>query len=226
VSCPGGPTASATPRLNLEVQFWTSRGFAVVDVNYGGSTGYGRAYRERLRHRWGLVDVDDCVNAALYLAERGDVDRDRLAIRGGSAGGYTTLAALVFRPGVFKAGASYYGVADLEAFEHDTHKFESRYFDGLVGSYPSRRELFRARSPIHFVDALSCPVIFFQGTDDRIVPPAQSTLMAEAVRAKGLPAPLFVFEGEGHGFRRTETIVRCLEEELAFYETVLGPVGS
>ena len=218
----GGPTAATTTRLNLEIQFWTSRGFAVVDVNYGGSSGYGRAYRERLNGQWGVVDVDDCVNAARYLAAQGLADGERLIIRGRSAGGYTTLAALAFRPGVFMAGASYYGVADLELLARDTHKFESRYLDRLIGPYPARQDLYRARSPIYHADRLSCPVIFFQGLDDRVVPPEQSENMAAAVRAKGLTVSLVTFPGEAHGFRRAETIVRCLEEEAAFYANVLG----
>jgi dipeptidyl aminopeptidase/acylaminoacyl peptidase len=218
----GGPTAATTGRLNLEIQFWTSRGFAVVDVNYGGSSGYGRAYRERLNGQWGVVDVDDCVNAALHLAGRGLVDRERLLIRGRSAGGFTTLAALAFHPGVFKAGASYYGVADLELLARDTHKFESRYLDRLVGPYPARRDLYRARSPIHAADRLSCPIIFFQGLDDRVVPPEQAENMAAALRAKGLEVSLVTFPGEAHGFRKAETIVRCLDEEAAFYARVLG----
>src|SRR5207237_5688017 len=164
----------------------TSRGIAVVDVNYGGSTGYGREYRERLNGKWGIVDIDDCVNAALYLARRGDVDGERLAIRGASAGGYTTLASLAFRD-VFKAGASYFGVSDLEALAKDTHKFESRYLDGLIGPYPERRDLYHQRSPIHFADRLSAPIAFFQGAEDPIVPPNQAEAMVEALKAKGLP---------------------------------------
>jgi dipeptidyl aminopeptidase/acylaminoacyl peptidase len=217
----GGPTAATTGRLNLEIQFWTSRGFAVVDVNYGGSSGYGRAYRERLNGQWGIVDVDDCVNAALHLASRGLADRERLLIRGRSAGGFTTLAALAFHPRVFKAGASYYGVADLELLARDTHKFESRYLDRLVGPYPARQDLYRARSPIHSADRLSCPIIFFQGLDDRVVPPEQAENMAAAVRAKGLTVSLVTFPGEAHGFRKAETIAHCLEEEAAFYARVL-----
>jgi dipeptidyl aminopeptidase/acylaminoacyl peptidase len=218
----GGPTSAATGRLNLEIQYWTTRGFAVVDVNYGGSTGYGRAYRERLKGQWGVVDVDDCVHAARYLADRGEIDGRRLFIRGRSAGGYTTLAALAFRPDVFKAGASYYGIGDLERLAQDTHKFESRYLDSLIGPYPQRRDLYRARSPIHFVDRLSCPIIFFQGLDDRVVPPEQARAMSEAVRIKGLPAVLLTFDGEQHGFRQAETIVRCLESELSFYGSIFA----
>ena len=218
----GGPTASTSARLNLEVQYWTSRGFAVVDVNYGGSSGYGRAYRRRLNGQWGVVDVADCVNAAKHLTAHGQADPDRLAIRGRSAGGYTTLAVLTFREGVFKAGASYYGISDLEAMARETHKFESRYLDSLLGPYPASREVYRARSPIHFVDRLSCPVIFFQGLDDRVVPPSQSRIMADALRAKGLPGALLTFEGEQHGFRKNDTIVSCLEAELDFYGAVFG----
>jgi dipeptidyl aminopeptidase/acylaminoacyl peptidase len=223
----GGPTAASHGRLNLEVQYWTSRGFAVVDVNYGGSSGYGRSYRQRLRGQWGVIDVADCVNAAKHLVALGKADGNRLIIRGRSAGGYTTLAALTFAPGVFKAGGSYYGVADLELLARDTHKFESRYLDSLIGPYPARRDLYEARSPIHFVERLSCPLIFFQGLEDRVVPPDQSRIMADAVRAKGLPVALLTFEGEQHGFRKAETIVRCLEAELSFYGSVFGftPAG-
>ena len=223
----GGPTASTNARLNLEVQYWTSRGFAVVDVNYGGSAGYGRAYRQRLRGRWGLVDVADCVNAANYLVAGGHADANRLVIRGRSAGGYTTLAALTFRAGIFAAGASHYGVADLELLVRHTHKFESRYLDSLIGPYPAARELYRTRSPIHFVDRFSCPLILFQGLEDRVVPPDQSRLMADAVREKGLPVALLTFAGEQHGFRKAETIVRCLEAELFFYGAIFGlkPAG-
>jgi dipeptidyl aminopeptidase/acylaminoacyl peptidase len=218
----GGPTASTSTRLNLEVQYWTGRGFAVVDVNYGGSSGYGRAYRRRLDGQWGIVDVADCVNAATYLAAQGRADPDRLVIRGRSAGGYTTLAALAFRPEVFKAGASYYGISDLEAMATETHKFESRYLDKLIGAYPARRDIYRARSPIHFVDRLACPLIFFQGLEDQVVPPNQAQMMADAMRARGVPVALLTFEGEQHGFRKDETIVRCLEAELYFYRVVFG----
>jgi dipeptidyl aminopeptidase/acylaminoacyl peptidase len=217
----GGPTGAASSVLSWEIQHWTSRGFAVVDVNYGGSTGYGRSYRQRLNGRWGVVDVDDCVNAARYLAERGLVDGDRLAIRGGSAGGYTTLSALAFRD-VFKAGASYFGVSDLEALTKDTHKFESRYLDRLVGPYPERRDLYQERSPIHFTDGISCPMIFFQGLEDKVVPPNQAEMMVEAVRAKGLPVAYLAFEGEQHGFRRAENIKRALDAELYFYARIFG----
>jgi len=217
----GGPTSATSSTLNLETQYWTSRGIAVLDVNYGGSTGYGRAYRQRLEGRWGVVDVDDCVNSARYLVERGKVDGKRLAIRGGSAGGYTTLCALTFRD-VFKAGASYFGVSDLEALTKETHKFESRYLNRLTGPYPERRDLYQERSPIHFTDRFSCPVIFFQGLEDRVVPPNQAELMVEALRQKGLPVAYVPFEGEQHGFRRAENIKRALDAELYFYSRVFG----
>ena len=218
----GGPTAAAEPTLSLEIQFWTSRGFALVDVNYRGSSGYGRPYRERLNGEWGIVDVVDVVSAAQYLCRRGLADARRLAIRGGSAGGYTTLAALTFHSGVFTAGASYYGISDLEVLEIDTHKFESRYSHSLVGPYPEARDVYRARSPIHFIDRLACPLILFQGLEDKVVPPNQSQMMADAVTARGLPVAYLAFEGEQHGFRRADTIIRCLEAELYFYGEVFG----
>jgi dipeptidyl aminopeptidase/acylaminoacyl peptidase len=227
VTSHGGPTASARPGLDLGIQFWTSRGFAVVDVNYGGSTGFGRVYRERLRDAWGIVDVADCTNAALHLAGKGFVDGDRLAIRGGSAGGYTTLCALVFRDD-FAAGASYFGVADAEALARDTHKFESRYLDRLIGPYPEAKETYASRSPIHFAGRLSCPVILFQGLEDAIVPPAQAEEMVRALEANGLPYAYVPFEGEQHGFRRAENIRRSLEAELSFYGQIFGftPAGD
>ena len=217
----GGPTSATSSALRLEIQYWTSRGIAVLDVNYGGSTGYGRAYRERLNGQWGVVDVDDCVNGARYLVEQGKVDGGRLIIRGGSAGGYTTLCALTFRD-VFKAGASYFGVSDLEALAKETHKFESRYLDQLIGPYPERRDLYRERSPLHFIEHLSCPVIFFQGLEDKVVLPNQAELMVEALRTKGLPVAYVPFEGEQHGFRRAENIKRALDGELYFYSRVFG----
>jgi dipeptidyl aminopeptidase/acylaminoacyl peptidase len=215
----GGPTGSSDNVLVLGRQFWTSRGFAVLDVNYGGSTGYGRAYRERLNDQWGIVDVDDCVNGARFLAGQGLVDVNRLAIRGGSAGGYTTLAALTFRD-VFRAGASHFGVSDLETLATDTHKFESRYLDRLVGPYPERRDLYIERSPIYHTDRLATPLILLQGLEDKVVPPAQAELMFEAVKAKGLPVAYVPFAGEQHGFRRAENIKRSLEAELYFYSRV------
>ena len=217
----GGPSSSTWTTLRLDIQYWTSRGIAVLDVNYGGSTGYGRAYRQRLNGQWGVVDLDDCVNGAHYLVERGEVDADRLAITGGSAGGYTTLCALTFRD-VFKAGASYYGVSDLEALAKETHKFESRYLDRLIGPYPERRDLYRERSPMNFVERLSCPVIFLQGLEDKVVPPKQAEMMVEALRTKGLPVAYIAFEGEQHGFRRAENIKRALDAELYFYSKIFG----
>ena len=217
----GGPTSAATMTLKLSIQYWTSRGVAVLDVNYGGSTGYGRAYRERLNGQWGVVDVDDCVNGARYLVERGLADGDRLIIRGGSAGGYTTLAALTFRD-EFKAGASYYGISDLEALEQDCHKFESRYNTNLIGPYPERQDLYKERSPIHFTDRLSCPIILFQGLEDKVVPPNQSEMMYDALKAKGIPVAYVPFEGEQHGFRKAENIKRSLDGELYFYSKVFG----
>jgi len=217
----GGPTSAASAAMNLTIQYLTSRGIAVLDVNYGGSTGYGRAYRERLKGQWGIVDVDDCANGARYLVERGDVDGNRLTISGGSAGGYTTLCALTFRD-VFKAGASHYGVSDAEALAKDTHKFESRYLDGLIGPYPERRDLYIARSPIHSTKQLSCPVIFFQGLEDKVVPPSQAEEMVAALRAQGLPVAYLAFAGEQHGFRQAKNIKRALDGEVYFYSRVFG----
>lgn len=217
----GGPTAATSATFNPSIQYWTSRGIAVLDVNYGGSTGYGREYRERLKGNWGIVDVDDCVNGAKYLVNQGLADSNRLCIDGGSAGGYTTLAALIFR-NVFKAGASYYGVSDLEALVRDTHKFESRYLDGLIGKYPEEIEIYKQRSPIEFVDQLACPLIFFQGDEDKIVPPNQAEMMVEVLRDKGLPVAYVLFEGEQHGFRKAENIKRALDGELYFYARVFG----
>jgi len=217
----GGPTSAAPAVFNLNIQYWTSRGFAVVDVNYGGSTGYGRAYRERLNGNWGVVDMDDCVNAARYLAAQGKADGERLAIRGGSAGGYTTLCALTFRD-VFKAGASYFGIGDLSPFVDDTHKFESRYNVRLIGPYPERADLYYERSAINYVDRISCPIILFQGLEDKIVTPIQSEKMFAAVRAKGIPTAYLAFEGEQHGFRKAENIKRTLDAELYFYSRVFG----
>ena len=217
----GGPTAAASVGLDLEIQFWTSRGFAVLDVNYRGSTGYGRVYRDRLKGDWGIVDTEDAVHGALHMAREGRVDRDRLAIRGGSAGGYLALAALTYHD-VFGVGASYYGVGDLEALAIDTHKFESRYLDSLVGPYPECADLYRERSPIHHVDLLSAPCVFFQGLDDKIVPPSQAETMVAALEEKGIPVAYFAFEGEQHGFRKEETIRKALTEELAFYGRVFA----
>jgi acetyl esterase/lipase len=218
----GGPTAASGTTLRYTIQYWSSRGFAVLDVNYGGSSGYGREYRQRLNGKWGVVDVDDCCNGALYLVEKGLADPNRLAIRGGSAGGYTTLACLAFRNDVFKAGASHYGLSELEVFVTDTHKFESRYLYSLVGPYPERKDLYFERSPINFTKNLACPLILFQGDEDKVVPPSQSLMMFEAVRAKGLPVAYLVFKGEQHGFRKAENIKRSLEAELYFYSRIFG----
>jgi dipeptidyl aminopeptidase/acylaminoacyl peptidase len=217
----GGPTGATSSALSLRIQYWTSRGFAVLDVNYGGSTGYGRAYRDQLLGAWGIIDVDDCCNGARYLVEQGRVDGERLAIRGGSAGGYTTLSALAFRD-VFDAGASHYGVSDLEALARDTHKFESRYLDRLIGPYPERRDLYLARSPIAHIEGLNCPIIFFQGLEDQVVPPAQAETMVAALQEKGIPVAYVPFEGEQHGFRRAENIKRALDAELTFYGRIFG----
>lgn len=217
----GGPTAATSSTLSLRVQYWTSRGFAVVDVNYGGSTGYGRAYRQRLNGNWGIVDVDDSVNAARYLVAQEKADGDRVIIRGGSAGGYTTLAALTFRD-FFKAGASYYGISDLEALEQDCHKFESRYNSSLIAPYPAAQAIYQERSPIHHTERLSCPIILFQGLDDKVVPPNQSEMMVAALRAKRIPVAYIAFEGEGHGFRKAANIKRTLDAELYFYARVFG----
>ena len=217
----GGPTSQTVSVLNYEVQYWTSRGFGVVDVNYGGSSGYGRAYRERLKGNWGVVDLDDCVNAAKFLASSGRADERALLIHGGSAGGYTTLCALTFRRD-FAAGASYFGVGDLGALARDTHKFESRYPDGLVGPYPEREDLYRARSPIFHTELMRTPVILFQGLEDEVVPPAQAEAMAEALRLRGVPFAYVSFEGEQHGFRQARNIMRVAEAELYFYSQVLG----
>jgi dipeptidyl aminopeptidase/acylaminoacyl peptidase len=224
VKCHGGPTSAASSALNLTTQFWTSRGIAVLDVNYGGSTGFGRAFRERLHGNWGIVDVDDCVNGAKFLAAQGWVDMHRIVISGGSAGGYTTLAALVFRD-FFQGGASYYGVSDIAALARDTHKFESRYLDWLIGPYPQEQQLYRERSPLYHADRLSKPVIFFQGDEDKVVPPSQSEAMVEALRRNGSPVGYFLFAGEQHGFRKAANIQRCLDAELTFYAIEVFKIG-
>ena len=220
VKCHGGPTASASTVLSLGIQYWTSRGIAVIDVDYGGSTGYGRAYRERLKGAWGIVDVDDCCNAARHAIAQGLADGGRAVITGGSAGGYTVLAALALKD-VFAGGASYYGVSDVAALARDTHKFESRYLDWLIGPYPERADLYRERSPLTHADRLSRPVIFFQGSDDRVVPPNQTETMVEALRRRGIPVGYLLFEGEQHGFRRAPNIKRALDAELYFYAALI-----
>jgi dienelactone hydrolase len=220
VHCHGGPTSAASPTLSWGTQYWTSRGFAVLDVNYGGSTGYGREYRLRLQGNWGIVDVADCVNGARHLAATGRVHPERWAISGASAGGYTTLAALTFR-NEFRAGASYYGIGDLEALAKDTHKFEARYLDGLIGPYPERKDLYLARSPIRSTELLAVPVAFFQGAEDRVVPPRQAEAMVEALRRRRSPFLHRLFDREQHGFRRAENIKRSLDAELYFYAVFL-----
>jgi len=217
----GGPTGAARTALDPRLQFWTSRGFAVIDVDYRGSTGYGRAYRELLKGAWGVADVDDCCAAARYAADAGCADPERLAITGGSAGGYTTLCALAFRD-VFRSGASHYGVGDLEALARDTHKFEAHYLDGLVGPYPEAAARYRERSPVHFAERIACPVIFFQGSEDRIVPRDQAEAMVAALAARGVPHAFVLLEGEGHGFRRADSIRTALEGELFFHAAVFG----
>ena len=218
----GGPTAMADPVLRVSLQYWTSRGFAVIDVNHAGSTGYGRAYRDALHGEWGVADVEDCIAAARWLAEQGRVDPARLCIRGGSAGGYTTLAALARADTPFAAGADHCGLADLEVIARETHKFESRYLDSLVAPYPEGRDVYRNRSPIHHVDAFTRPLIVVQGLDDEVVPPNQSEMIVDALRAKGVPVAYLPFEGEHHGLRRAENIRRALDAELSFYAQVFG----
>lgn len=217
----GGPTAAASVNLNLRIQYWTSRGFGYLDVNYGGSIGYGREYRQRLDGNWGIVDVDDCVNAAQYLVDQQRIDGDRLVISGSSAGGYTTLTALTFRD-TFKAGASYYGVSDLEILAKDTHKFESRYLDRLVGRYPEDKAIYQERSPIYHSEQLDCPVIFFQGLKDKVVPPNQAEMMFEAIKKKGLPVAYISFAEEAHGFRIADNIKQALDSEFWFYARIFG----
>jgi dipeptidyl aminopeptidase/acylaminoacyl peptidase len=221
VTSHGGPTASAYTGLTLSIQLFASRGFAVLDVDYGGSTGYGKAYRKRLEGQWGVVDLDDCVNGATWLAEQGLVDAEKLAIRGGSASGYTTLCAMVFSD-TFKAGASYFGIADLESFRNETHKFESRYDQSLIGPWPEARQLYHDRSPINFIDRWSCPVLILQGAEDRVVPPAQAEDIVDALWEKHLPHAYLLFPGEDHGFRAAENIIRSFEAELSFYGQIFG----
>ncbi len=220
VLCHGGPTGSTSAALNLKIQFWTSRGFAVLDVNYRGSTGYGRRYRQALNGLWGIADVEDVCAGATYLIEQSMVDEQRLIIKGSSAGGYTVLAALTFTD-TFTLGTSLYGIGDLETLARDTHKFESRYLDSLVGPYPQDRKTYLARSPIHHIEQLSCPVIFFQGLEDKIVPPPQAQAMVKALQAKQIPVRYVEFANEGHGFRQAENIKTMLQEEWAFYREQL-----
>ncbi|KAL7551255.1 hypothetical protein ACHAWF_014451 [Thalassiosira exigua] len=221
VKAHGGPTACTGASFNAGIQYWASRGFAVLDVDYGGSTGYGRDYRRRLRKSWGVVDIDDVCNGAKFLVKEGLADGDRLCIDGGSAGGYTTLGALAFKD-VFRAGTSLYGIGDLTALAGDTHKFESRYLDGLVGLYPQEEDLYKERSPIESVETLSCPILLLQGSEDKIVPPNQAKMMHEALVKKGIPTCIKIYEGEQHGFRKAENIEDALDSELAFYGKVFG----
>ncbi|HCS64132.1 MAG TPA: peptidase, partial [Cellvibrio sp.] len=221
VMCHGGPTGATESSLNLKIQFWTSRGFAVLDVNYRGSTGYGKQYRARLKNNWGITDVIDVCSGVDYLAAQQLIDKNKVAIRGSSAGGYTVLAALTFSD-VFKAGASLYGIGDLEALARDTHKFEAHYLDSLVGEYPAQKAIYQERSPIHHIEQLNCPVIFLQGLQDKVVPPAQAEAMVAALQKKGIMTKYVTFEEEGHGFRQAHNIQRALNEELAFYLTVFS----
>jgi len=221
----GGPTSAARSQLSLAQRFWTSRGFAVADVNYRGSSGFGRGYRKKLEGQWGIADVQDCIAVARYLVARGDVDESRLIIRGGSAGGFTVLSALAFHD-TFTAGASLYGVADLEALAHDTHKFESRYLDSLIGSWPEDAEIYAARSPINHLDGFTTPMIVFQGSEDAIVPPNQSRMIVDALDKRGVAVAYLEFEGEQHGFRQASTIVKAIQSELTFYGRIFGFIPS
>ena len=222
VICHGGPTANSEPQLDLETQFFTQRGIGVVDVNYRGSTGFGREYRRLLNGRWGEIDWQDCVAAARYLAAEGDADPDRTWVEGGSAGGYVVFCALVFDPTAFAAGVSYFGVADAEALALHTHKFESRYLDSMIGPYPEERDLYRARSPVHFADQLERPMLLLQGLDDKVVLPSQAEAMVAVLESKGIPHAYIAFEGEGHGFRQQANVRRSLEATLSFVGQVFG----
>ncbi|MCG6936868.1 MAG: prolyl oligopeptidase family serine peptidase [Gammaproteobacteria bacterium] len=221
VICHGGPTGQTNTALDPKKQFWTSRGFALLDVNYSGSTGFGRDYRLRLDNKWGQLDVEDCCDAALYAVSQGMADKNKLVIRGSSAGGYTVLSALTFQQ-VFSAGASYYGISELISLARDTHKFESHYLDRLIGPYPESRTLYEQRSPINYAEQLNCPVIFFQGLEDKVVPRQQAEKMFNALNKKGLPVAVQYFKGEQHGFRKAETIVLSLENELSFYQLIFN----
>jgi len=217
----GGPTSATSNALNLSIQYWTNRGIAVADINYRGSTGYGKKFRDSLKGNWGVYDTDDCIAAVDHLSEKGLVDSSRVAIKGGSAGGYTTINALTFHDR-FAVGATYYGIADLSVFIDDTHKFESKYLESLIGKYPEEKEIYYERSAINFTDQLSCPMIIFQGTEDKIVPPSQAEIMAQGLRDKKIPFSLIMYEGEQHGFRQSKNIISSLESELYFYSKVLG----
>ena len=219
--CHGGPTGATDSSLNLKIQYWTNRGFAVVDINYRGSTGFGRHYRQGLVGAWGLADVEDTQYAIRYLASLGQIDPERCIIRGGSAGGYTVLSALTFTD-TFKAGASLYGIGDLETLAKDTHKFESRYLDSLIGPYPERKDIYIERSPINHIDGLNCPVIFLQGLEDKVVPPNQAEMMVNLLQSKGIKVAHVTFDDEGHGFRKADNIIRAMESELHFYQDVFN----
>src|SRR5208337_673957 len=221
----GGPTGATAASFDLQIQFFTSRGFAVLDVNYGGSSNYGRKYRQRLNGNWGVIDVEDCANGAKFICTSDRADRKRILIRGGSAGGFTTLASLAFRRS-YRAGACYYGISDLEAWAKNTHKFESRYLDKMIGKYPAKRQLYSKRYPARFARNISAPLIIFQGLDDKVVPPSQSELMVNVMRKKKLPVKYETFEGEGHGFHMEEHISRALELELELYLEALKVIPS
>ncbi|MGB1245213.1 MAG: alpha/beta hydrolase family protein, partial [Porticoccaceae bacterium] len=219
--CHGGPTGATGSGLNLKIQYWTNRGFAIIDINYRGSTGFGRDYRQALTNAWGIKDVQDTQQAIDYLAAQQKIDPERCLIRGGSAGGYTVLSALTFTD-TFKAGASLYGIGDLETLASDTHKFESRYLDSLIGPYPERRDIYLERSPIHHAEGLNCPVIFLQGLEDKVVPPNQAEMMVKLLQDKGIKVEYVTFADEGHGFRKANNIIRAMEAELAFYQDVFN----
>jgi dipeptidyl aminopeptidase/acylaminoacyl peptidase len=227
VMCHGGPTGASSASLNLKIQYWTNRGFAIFDINYSGSTGYGRDYRRRLYQQWGVLDVDDLCAGANYLVDQNKVDADKIAIRGSSAGGYSVLAALTFTD-TFKAGASLYGIGDLSALAEDTHKFESRYCDQLIGKYPREKPLYDARSPINHIEKLNCPVIFLQGLEDKVVPPNQAEAMVDALYQKNIPVAYVTFENEGHGFRQAHNIQYAMDVEYAFYADIfsLSPTAT
>ncbi len=222
VICHGGPTSHSSPELDLETQFFTQRGIGVVDVNYRGSTGFGREYRRLLNGRWGETDWRDCIAAARHLAGEGEADPERTWVEGGSAGGYVVLCSLVFEPAAFAAGVSYFGVSDVEALALYTHKFESRYLDSMIGPYPERQDLYRARSPVHFPDRLERPLLLLQGLDDEVVLPSQAEAMVEVLERKGIPYAYLAFVGEGHGFRKQSNVRRSLEATLSFVGQVFG----
>ncbi|MDQ7049860.1 MAG: prolyl oligopeptidase family serine peptidase [Enterobacterales bacterium] len=217
----GGPTAMTNNSLNFAIQFWTHRGFAVVDVNYAGSSGFGKKYRNLLNGQWGIADIEDCIAAAQFLIDTKRADKHSILIRGGSAGGYTTLCGLTFYD-FFAAGTSRYGVADLECLASDSHKFEARYLDSLIGPYPQEKDLYQARSPIHHANQLSCPILLLQGADDKVVPPNQAEMMVTALKSKQIPFAYKLYSGEGHGFRKAKSITDALNSELSFYRQVLS----